>query len=168
MKMGLSIVAASLALILTSSEGRAGPCTDQISALRKIVDSSDAGSGPTMRTGSTTGTTSGSTQPQAGGSDAAVSATPRQVPRAGETPDTNATTAMNTVTQDRATSSQDVRSQIQGQATSSQVASGATPGPDQARRIETALTRARSADESGDANGCTSAVNEVKGLLGVQ
>src|SRR3712207_3094181 len=115
MKTGLVIATASLAIMFTSIEGRAGPCTDQISTLRKIVDSSDAGSGPTMRTGSTTGTTTGSTQPQAGGSEAAVSATPRQVPRAGEAPDTNATTAMNTVTQDRATSSQDVRSQIQGQ-----------------------------------------------------
>jgi hypothetical protein len=168
MKTGLVIATASLTLILTSNEGRAGPCTDQISRLRKIVDSSDAGSGPTMRTGSTTGATTGSTQPQAGGSQAAVSATPRQVPRAGEVPDTNATTAMNTVTQDKATSSQDVRSQIQGQATSSQVASGAMPSPDQARRVEAALARAQSADQSADASGCTSAVNEAKGLLGVQ
>jgi len=168
MKTGLVIVTASLAMMLTSVEGRAGPCTDQISSLRKIVDSSDAGSGPTMRTGSTTGATTGSPQPQTGGSDAAVSATPRQVPRAGEAPDTNATAAMNTLTQDKATSPQDVRSQIQGQSTSSQVASGATPSPDRAKRVEAALARAQSADQSGDASGCTSAVNEAKGLLGVQ
>lgn len=168
MKTGLLISTASLALLLTSFEGWAGPCTDQINTLRKIVDSSDAGSGPTMRTGSTTGAAAGSTQPQAGSSEAAVSATPRQVPPAGVAPDTNATTAMNTVTQDRATSPQDVRSQTQGQATSSQVASGAMPGSDHAKRVEAALVRAQSADESGDASGCTSAVNEAKGLLGVQ
>lgn len=168
MKTGLLISTASLALLFTPLESWAGPCSDQIAALQKIVDSSDAGSGPTMRTGSTTGQTTGSTQPQAGSTDAPVSATPRQVPPAGVAPDTSATTSMNTITQDKATSPQDVRAQIQGQATSSQVASGATQSADRAKQVEAAMGRARSADQGGDASGCTNAVNEAKRLLGVQ
>ncbi len=156
-------------LVFAPLESRAGPCTDEISALQKVVSSSDAGSGPTMRTGSTTGsTTTGSTQPQPGGTDAPVSATPRQVPPAGQAPDTNATTAMNATTQNKAASPQDVRSQIQGQPTSSQIASGATPAIDKAKQVEAALGRARSADQSGDATGCMSAVNEAKGILGTK
>ncbi|WP_244610667.1 hypothetical protein [Microvirga pakistanensis] len=168
MKMGLLISAVGTVLVFAPAEGWAGPCTDEIGALQKVVSSSDAGSGPTMRTGSTTGLTTGSTQPQPGGTDAPVSATPRQVPAAGQAPDTNATTAMNTATENRATSPQDVRSQIQGQPTSSQVASGAASAPDRAKQLEAALGRARAADERGDASGCMSAVNEAKNLVGTK
>jgi hypothetical protein len=164
MKTRLLVSTVGAVLVFAPLESWAGPCTDEISALQKVISSSDAGSGPTMRTGSTTG----STQPQPSGSDAPVSATPRQVPAAGEAPDTNATAAMNTVTQNRAASPQDVRSQIQGQPTSSQVASGATPTIDRAKQVEAALGRARSADQNGDASGCTSAVNEAKNLLGIK
>lgn len=168
MRMGLLISTAGLMLSFTPIESWAGPCTEQISAMQKVLDSSDAGSGPTMRTGSTNAMTTGSTQPQQGGTEAAVPATPRQVAPAGEAPKTNATTAMNSATQDKAASPQDVRSQIQGQPTSSQIASGATPAPDRAKQVEAALGRARSADQSGDATGCMNAVNEVKGLLGTK
>jgi hypothetical protein len=168
MKTGLLISAVSAVLILEPLESWAGPCTGEIGALQKILTSSDAGSGPTMRTGSTTGHPTGSTQSQSGGTEAAVSATPRQVPPAGEAPKTNVTTTMNTATQDKAASPQDVRAQIQGQPTSSQVASGAMPASDKAKQVEAALGRARTADQSGDASGCTSAVNEVKNLLGTE
>ncbi len=168
MKTGLLISTASLILLFTPIESRAGPCTDQISDLQKILDSSDAGSGPTMRTGSTNPSTTGSTQSRAGSAEAPVSATPRQVPPAGEAPKTNATTAMNAATQDKAASPQDVRSQIQGQPTSSQIASGAKPAPDRAKQVEAALGRARSADQSGDARGCTDAVNEARSILGTK
>jgi hypothetical protein len=168
MKTQFLISTVGAVLVFTSLESRAGPCTDEISALQKVVSSSDAGSGPTMRTGSTTGVTTGSTQSQPSGTDVPVSATPRQVPAAGQAPDTSATTAMNATTQDKAASPQDVRSQIQGQPTSSQVASGATPTVDRAKQVEVALGRARSADQSGDASGCTSAVNEAKSILGTK
>ncbi|MEZ0168501.1 hypothetical protein [Microvirga sp. TS319] len=121
-----------------------------------------------MRTGSTNAMTTGSTQSQQGGAEGVVPATPRQVPPAGEAPKTNATTAMNAATQDKAASPQDVRSQIQGQPTSSQIASGATPAPDRAKQVEAALGRARSADQSGNATDCTNAINEAKGLLGTK
>lgn len=168
MRMGLFISTTGLILLFTPLQSWAGPCTEQISALQKVLDSSDAGSGPTMRTGSTTDMTTGSTQSQAGGTAAAVPATPRQVPPAGEAPKTNATTAMNAATQDKAASPQDVRSQTQGQPTSSQIASGAAPAPDRAKQVEAALGRARSADQRGDATDCTNAVNEARGLLGTK
>jgi len=168
MKAGVFVSTAGLILVLAPLESWAGPCTEQISALQKVLDSSDAGSGPTMRTGSTNAMTTGSTQPQSGSAEAPVSATPRQVPPAGEAPKTGATTTMNAATQDKAASPQDVRSQTQGQPTSSQIASGATPAPDRAKLVEAALGRARSADQQGDASECTSALNEAKSLLGTK
>jgi len=158
MKMSLLSISAGLALLLAPVESQAGPCTDQISALQKMISSHDAGSGPTM--------TTGSTQSPAGDAGAGVSALPRQVPPAGEAPKTNATTAMNAAAQDKATSPQDVRSQIQGQPTASQVASGATAQPDKMKQIDATLSRARSADQNSDASGCASAINEAKRLLG--
>jgi hypothetical protein len=152
---------AGLALLASAGAGQAGPCADQITDLRKTMASTDAGSGPTMK-----GTEPGATGSTAAGAN--VSATPTQVPKAGETPKTEATPAMNAVTQNQATSPQDVRSQIQGQPTSSQVASGAAGGSDRMKQVEAALDRARMADEKGDASGCNSALGDARRVLGSQ
>ena len=94
---------------------------------------------------------------------------PRQVPAAGETPQTEATAAMNRMTQDKATSPQDVRAQTQGQPTASQTGAGGTAAPqDRVLQIQTALDRARTADQAGDASGCSNAVNQAKSLLGTR
>ena len=160
------VLGSTLALVLASPV-LAGPCTEQISDLQKVLASSDAGSGPTLRTGSTQPSTTSSTQPQAGAMGAAPSAMPRQVPAAGETPQTEATAAMNRMTQDKATSPQDVRAQTQGQPTASQTGAGGAAAPqDRVLQIQTALDRARTADQAGDASGCSNAVNQAKSLLG--
>ena len=157
------LLGSTLALVLASPV-LAGPCTEQISDLQKVLASSDAGSGPTLRTQPST---TSSTQPQAGGMGAAPSAMPRQVPAAGETPQTEATAAMNRMTQDKATSPQDVRAQTQGQPTASQTGAGGTAPPqDRVLQVQTALDRARTADQAGDASGCSNAVNQAKSLLG--
>lgn len=169
MKTGLMIASTSLILLVTSQAGLAGPCSDQISEFQKIIASSDAGSGPTMRTGSTTGSI-GSGQSSTGVSSGgpAISATPSQVPQAGAAPGTEATAAMNQVTQDRATSPADVRAQIQGQPTASQSAAGAgrpSSGGERIKLVEAALDRARSADQRGDAAACMTALQEAKGMM---
>jgi len=102
-----------------------------------------------------------------------VSANPAQTPRAGEAPKTDATVAMNTASQGRATSAQDVRSQQQGQPTSSQLAQGsAQPAggtqaqADKMMQATAALDRARAADQRGDNTACTQALGEAKQFVG--
>ena len=100
-------------------------------------------------------------------------ATSRKTPRAGEAPKTDATVAMNTASQGRATSAQDVRSQQQGQPTSAQIAQGSAqpaggtqPQADKMMQANAALDRARAADQKGDNAGCTQALGEAKQLVG--
>jgi len=166
MKLGRLLLGAGVALSLSPLESRAGPCTDQIHDVQKIIASTDAGSGPTMKTGSTN--TIGTPPAVSGAANAgsAVPATPREVPPAGVAPKTEATAAMNAATQNIATSPQDARSQTQGQPTASQVASGAAPKQDRLKEADGLLVRARAADQAGDASGCTNAVSELRKLLG--
>ena len=171
----------------------AGPCTDQIAEIQKTASSMDAGSGPTMGASpqnpgptSTAAATPGAAAASpagagqsvdgAPGSSATVpnvSTNPAQTQRAGEAPKTDATVAMNTVSQNRATSAQDVRSQQQGQPTSAQIAQGsAQPSggtqaqADKLMQLNAALDRARAADQQGNSAACTQAVNEAKQLVG--
>ena len=129
-------------------------------------------------------TTTASTTPAAAGQSAAgaagssatvpnVSADPSRTLRAGEAPKTDATVAMNTASQGRATSAQDVRSQQQGQPTSAQIAQGSAqpaggsqPQADKMMQANAALDRARAADQKGDNAGCTQALGEAKQLVG--
>ncbi|WP_154660872.1 hypothetical protein [Microvirga lotononidis] len=90
-----------------------------------------------------------------------------QVPKAGELPKTEATPAMNAVTQGRATSPADTRAQTQGQPTSAQVAQGAgnASGSDNVRQAMAALDRARTFDRDGKETDCMSAVQEADRLF---
>jgi len=184
------LLASSALFALGFSPSWAGPCSDEIAGLQKTMSSMDAGSGPTMGSVPNPATTS-STVPASGGSGAPsgsaagnaaagssatvpnVSANPAQTPRAGEAPKTDATVAMNTASQGRATSAQDVRSQQQGQPTSSQLAQGsAQPAggtqaqADKMMQATAALDRARAADQRGDNTACTQALGEAKQLVG--
>jgi hypothetical protein len=172
------LLASSALFGLALGPAWAGPCTDQIAEVQKTMSSMDAGSGPTMGANpahSVTSTSSTNPGPSAGSSATVpnVSASPAQARRAGEAPKTDATVAMNTASQGRATSAQDVRSQQQGQQTSAQIAQGgAQPGtgaaaePDKIMQLNTALDRARAADQRGDNAGCTQALGEAKQLVG--
>jgi hypothetical protein len=181
------LLASSALLAFGLSPSWAGPCTDQIAEIQKTMSSMDAGSGPTMgarpgqnptTTSSTTATAGGSGGPASAAAGSAatvpnVSGNPAQTPRAGEAPKTDATVAMNTASQGRATSAQDVRSQQQGQPTSSQIAQGSAqpaggtqPQADKMMQASTALDRARAADQRGDNTACTQALAEAKQLVG--
>jgi hypothetical protein len=178
--MRILVIGAGASLLLLLSGVKpvlAGPCSDEISQLQQRLASSDAGSGPTMRTGSTDPVTatgsvqnptasSGAGSASPGSAPPTVAATPRQAPRAGEVPETQATAAMNALTENRATSPQDVRAQIEGQPTSSQVAGGAAPQADHAKLAAAALERARLADQRGDASACSTALTEARSLIG--
>ena len=181
------LLASSALLAFGLSPSWAGPCTDQIAEIQKTMSSMDAGSGPTMgarpgqnptTTSSTTATADGSGGPASAAAGSAatvpnVSGNPAQTPRAGEAPKTDATVAMNTASQGRATSAQDVRSQQQGQPTSAQIAQGSAqpaggsqPQADKMMQANAALDRARAADQKGDNAGCTQALGEAKQLVG--
>jgi hypothetical protein len=179
------LLASSILFAFGLSPSWAGPCTEQIAELQKTMSSMDAGSGPTMRAGSAQNpTTTSSTTPAAAGQSAAgaagssatvpnVSADPSRTLRAGEAPKTDATVAMNTASQGVATSAQDVRSQQQGQPTSSQIAQGSAqpaggtqPQEDKMMQASTALDWARAADQRGDNTACTQALAEAKQLVG--
>lgn len=189
------LLASSALFALGLSPSWAGPCTDQIADVQKTMSSMDAGSGPTMgvspqnpgpsSTASATPGTSAASPAGAGqstgsapGSSATipnVSANPAQTQRAGEAPKSDATVAMNTASQNRATSVQDVRSQQQGQPTSSQIAQGSAqlsggtqPQSDKVMQLTAALDRARATDQQGNAGACTQAINEAKQLVGTR
>src|SRR5215207_5234094 len=121
------LLASGALLAFGLSPSWAGPCTDQIAEIQKTMSSMDAGSGPTMgarpgqnptTTSSTTATAGGSGGPASAAAGSAtvpnVSGNPAQTPRAGEAPKTDATVAMNTASQGRATSAQDVRCSFGG------------------------------------------------------
>src|SRR5215218_5532523 len=179
------LLASSALFALGLSPSWAGPCADQIAEIQKTMSSMDAGSGPTMgarpgqnptTTSSTTATAGHAGAPASAAAGAAtipnVSGNPAQTPRAGEAPKTDATVAMNTASQGRATSAQDVRSQQHGQSTSAQIAQGSAqpaggsqPQADKMMQANAALDRARAADQKGDNAGCTQALGEAKQLV---
>jgi hypothetical protein len=167
------LLASGALLAFGLSPSWAGPCTDQIAEIQKTMSSMDAGSGPTMgarpgqnptTTSSTTATAGGSGGPASAAAGSAatvpnVSGNPAQTPRAGEAPKTDATVAMNTASQGRATSAQDVQG-------SAQPAGGSQPQADKMMQANAALDRARAADQKGDNAGCTQALGEAKQLVG--
>lgn len=63
---------AATAMLVLAGTAQAGPCTDRLSQIEKSISTSDAGAGPTKSA--------------APGNSGGVSATPSQVPKAGETP----------------------------------------------------------------------------------
>jgi hypothetical protein len=140
MKRILMAVASTLAL---AGSAYAGPCTDRIAQLEKVM--SDAGSGPTN-----------TTEPTTTGS---VSATPSQTPKAGQAPGTVATPAMNETVGNKAASPGDVRAQTQGKPTAAQ------GGGDQSKQLSDALAAAKAADATGDAAGCGKALDEAQNYI---
>ena len=152
----------------------------QIAELQKTMSSMDAGSGtdhgsPSGQNPRATSTTRllAARARARRGPGPSDRATRRKTPRAGEAPKTDATVAMNTASQGRATSAQDVRSQQQGQPTSAQIAQGSAqpaggsqPQADKMMQANAALDRARAADQKGDNAGCTQALGEAKQLVG--
>jgi hypothetical protein len=127
------------------------------------MTSRDAGSGPT---------TAGAAADQGGtvSSTGSLQAAPREVPKAGEAPKTGVTPAMNAMTENRATSPADVRAQIQGQPTTSQVAEGdgSMKQTDSMQRAMAALDRARALDREGKEAECMSNVQEAGQLSGMK
>ncbi|MDF2998253.1 MAG: hypothetical protein K0R27_3890 [Xanthobacteraceae bacterium] len=142
-----------LASVLTVVGGQAyaGPCTERITEIEKTMSTSDAGSGPT--------------KPMASGQSGEVAATPREAPKAGETPETGGTVTMNTAVGDKAASPGDVRAQTQGAPTAAQTAQTGRTGATNAREISEALRTAKDADARGDAQACGRALDEVAKFL---
>jgi hypothetical protein len=153
------LLASSAVLALALSPAWAGPCSDQIAEIQKTLSSTDAGAGPTL-----------GAAPAA--NPATTAATSPAASAAARPPGTEATAAMNTATEGRAASAQDVRAQQQGQPTSSQVAQTGSTGraaqlpADKLSQVHAALDRARSLDQQGNNDGCTQAINEAKQLVG--
>lgn len=143
MKRTMMALFATLAL---AGAAHAGPCTDRIAKLEKAI--SDAGSGPTN---TTEPTTTGST-----------SATPSPVPKAGRTPGTEATPAMNETVGNKAASPGDVRAQTQGNPTAAQ------GGSDHSKQLSDALAAAKAADAKGDAAGCGKALDEAQSYIRIE
>jgi hypothetical protein len=159
MRTNTFLIVSVVSLVASAGTAAAGPCTSRIDDISKQLASRDAGSGPTNPGGS---------QTAQGG---AVNTTGTiQVPKAGETPGTAATPAMNTLTQGRATSPSDARAQTQGQPTSAQVAqgAGAATGADNMRQAMAALDQARAFDREGKEADCMSAVQQADRLSGTR
>ena len=139
MKATTLILGAALAGL--SGAAYAGPCTERITTLEKSLSTADAGSGPTTAA------------PETG-----IAPNPG-VPRAGETPGTGGTAGMNATVGDKAASPADVRSQTAGGGTAAQ------GGASSAQQLSNAMTRAKTADRSGDAAACNRALDEAQQLL---
>ena len=159
MKTNTYLFVGVFSLAASAGVAVAGPCTGRIDDLSKQLASRDAGSGPTNP---------GASQATQGGPVNTTGAI--QVPKAGETPKTEATPAMNAVTQGRATSPSDARAQTQGQPTSAQVAqgTGTAAGADNMRQAMAALDKARAFDREGKEADCMSAAQEAGRLSGMK
>lgn len=175
MRTNTFLLVSVFALVASAGAAVAGPCTGRIDEVSKQLASRDAGSGPTSSGGSQTAqggavTSTGTIQGQGSAtSSSGPTATPREVPKAGEAAETQATPAMNTATQGRATSPSDVRAQTQGQPTSAQIAQGEkASGPDHMRQAMAALDRARAFDREGKEADCMNAIREADQLSGMR
>ncbi|MDQ4060442.1 MAG: hypothetical protein M3145_04965 [Pseudomonadota bacterium] len=185
------LLATSALLTLGIGPSLAGPCAEQIAQMEKTVvggmnmASSNAVQGSGQAPGGSAAQAS-ATPP--------VSATPSQTPKAGQAPDTGATVAMNKVTENIATSPQDVRAQQQGQPMTAQTAqaasgqgsaspqgsapqqqAGTSPGAtgdqvnkDRVNQALAVLNRAKELDSQGKDTDCTNAVMEARRIYGQQ
>jgi hypothetical protein len=143
-----SIIGTSVLLLLSVAPAHAGPCTDAINNLSKVMASRDAGSGPTVGAASSQSSTTAQSQ---GGS------TQQHPP----------TATMSKETEGRAASPQDVQRQTAGQPTAAEQSQRATSGTTQQSAAET-LDRARMLDRQGNEAGCMAAVQQAKQLSGSQ
>jgi hypothetical protein len=138
-----SIIGISVLLLLSLAPANAGPCTDAINSLSKVLASRDAGSGPTVGASSHGSTTA---QPQAG-------MTQQHPP----------TAIIGKETEGRAASPEDVQRQTAGQPTAAEQPTGTTQ-----QTASEALNRARMLDQKGNETECMAAVQQAKQLLGSQ
>jgi len=143
-----SVISTSVLLLLSVAPAHAGPCTDAINNLSKVMASRDAGSGPTVGAASSQSSTTAQSQ---GGS------TQQHPP----------TATISKETEGRAASPQDVQRQTAGQPTAAEQSQRATSGTTQQTAVE-ALNRARTLDQQGNEAECMAAVQQAKQLAGSQ
>lgn len=142
MKIRLLVLICGGAMALGMGPADAGPCTTAIGNLTKVLGAKDAGSGPTS------------------GSSGQANA---PAPKPGQHPPT---AAMNTVTEGKAASAQDVRRQNQGRPTAAeQDATGAVSTADLSE-ASAALERARALDKQGKEAECMAAIKKARQLAG--
>jgi hypothetical protein len=141
-----SVIGTCVLLLLSAAPANAGPCTDAINSLSKVLASRDAGSGPTAGAASSHSGTAAESQ---GG------ATQQHPP----------TATISKETEGRAASPEDVQRQTAGQPTAGEQSQRSTPSTTPQSAAE-ALNRARMFDQQGNESQCMSAVQEAKQLLG--
>jgi hypothetical protein len=155
MKLKLIALGASAGCLLMAGSALAGPCSTQIEALNKQLQSSDAGMGPTANSGV--------------GADTMNQSAANPVSPSGEAqaPTTPATGTMNEASQNKATSAQDVQNQNTGQGTmadqSSNATAATTSGGNQSALA--ALEQARKFDQAGDQAACMEQVTKAQDAL---
>lgn len=137
----LLVVGSISGLVLAAASASAGPCSTEIEALQKQLSSMDAGMGPT------------------GSGEVAETSQELHPP----------TETMNEAADGKATSSDDVLSQNQGEPTDSEAAQAGEYGTSAAPiETEASLERARQFDMAGDEAACMEEVGKVKTQLGSQ
>lgn len=151
MKSTVFIVSLSAGLLLAAgSAAAAGLCTAEIENLEKTLASTDAGMGPTG-----TGTDAGAEMPAIG-----VGASTEAHPP---------TDTMNQAAEGKATSSEDVLQQNQGEPTDSDAAeAGQTSTAAGIDDASGSLQRAKELDQKGDEAACMAEIAKAKGALGLQ
>ena len=137
----LLVLGTAAGMVLAAAAASAGPCTTEIETLQKQISSTDAGMGPT------------------GSGQVAETGQELHPP----------TEAMNEAADSKATSSEDVLSQNQGEPTDSEAAQAGEYGTSAAPiEAEASLERARQFDMAGNETACMEEVGKVKTQLGVQ
>jgi len=187
MKTTTLVFGACALLIGPIGSAVAGPCSNEIDSLAKLMASHDAGAGPTA--GATASAqhpptaAMGAADPStAASTSAAQSAKPQHPPTAAMNEATQGggpsaqpggaaraehppTAAMNQATQGSAASPQDVQSQNRGGPTAAQQAEGARrPAADQLASAQAALEQARGYDRAGQESQCMEAIARAKQL----
>jgi hypothetical protein len=136
-----AIIGSSVLLLLSAAPTNAGPCTDAINSLSKVLASRDAGSGPTA----------GAASPQSGTTAQSQEGATKQHPP---------TAIIGKETEGRAASPQDVQRQTEGRPTAAEQSQrGVTE-----QSASEALNRARMFDQQGNEAECMSAVEQAKQL----
>jgi hypothetical protein len=154
MKRTLIALGAGAGCLLMAGSALAGPCTTQIDALNKQLQSSDAGMGPTANSGV--------------GADSMNQSAANPASPSGEPSTTHPPTGtMNEASQNKATSAQDVQNQNTGQGTMADQASNATAATTSGghQNALAALEQARKLDQAGNEAACMEQVTKAQDAL---
>jgi hypothetical protein len=136
----LLVLGTAVGMVVAAGVASAGPCTAEIDKLQKQLSSSDAGMGPT------------------GTGQVAETGNPHPP-----------TDTMNEAVEGKATSSEDVASQNQGEPTDADAAQSGEFGTSAAPiEAEGSLERARQLDQAGAEAACMDEINKAKMQLGIQ